>query len=77
MIYVKFDFKGEIRRGTSEPCDNFFKSNTMMLGSIGLIASLPLSYLKYLDSLPMKKIDRMGTTAKKMESNEKGNGKSC
>ena len=25
MIYVKFDFKGEIRRGTSEPCENFSK----------------------------------------------------
>ena len=24
-----------------------------------------------------EKIDRMGTTAKKIESNEKGNGKSC
>ena len=24
MVYVKFDFNEEIRRGTSEPCDIFF-----------------------------------------------------
>ena len=60
MVYVKFDFKGEIRMGTSEPCDNFFKSNTVILGSIGLIASLPQSYLVYLDSLPMKKRNLTG-----------------
>ena len=41
MVYVKFDFKEEIQRGTSEPCDNLFESNTVMVGSIGLIASLP------------------------------------
>ena len=54
MVYVKFDFNEKIRRGTSEPCDIFFKSNTVMLGSMGLIASLPQFYLAYLDSLPMK-----------------------
>ena len=48
-------FQEEIRRGTSEPCDNFFESNTVMLGSVGLIASLPQFYLAYLDSLPMEK----------------------
>ena len=69
MIYVKFDFTTEIQIGTSEPCDNFFKENTMMLGSIGLIASLPLSYLEYLDNLPMKKKNLTGWVhpPKKME----------
>ena len=71
MIYVKFDFKVEIRRGTllrkdeisrgtSEPYDNLFESNTVMVGSMGLIASLPQSYLVYLDSLPMKKRNLTG-----------------
>ena len=46
--------------GTSEPCANFFKEKTMMIGSIGLIASLPLSYLKHLDNLPMKKKNLTG-----------------
>ena len=55
MVYAKFNFKEEIHRGTSEPCDNCFKLNTVMLGSMGLIASLPQFYLAYLDSLPMKK----------------------
>ena len=56
MVYVEFNFNEEISRGTSELCDNFSTSNTVMLGSVGLISSLPQFYLAYLDSLPMKKM---------------------
>ena len=45
---------------TSEPCANFFKENTMMIGSMGLVASLPLGYLEWLDNLPMKKKNMTG-----------------
>ena len=54
MVYIKFDFTEEIRRGYLEPSGNFFTANTAMIARVGMIASLPLIYLKYLDNLPMK-----------------------
>ena len=55
LVHVEFDLAEELKNLPITLDDDFIKNNSTMVASMELIASLPLHYIKYLDSLKLNK----------------------
>ena len=71
LLYVKFDLENEAQNWPITLTDKFINNNSTMIASVGLVASLPLGYIDYLDRL------KLDTKTKTTECVQPPAGKVC